>query len=141
MAWKETHIQHAVGFVEHQNFQVAQVGQLAGHQVLQASRSGDHQSSTGAKAGYLRLLGHAADDQRRFGRGFTAKLFVLPVDLHGQLARRQQNQRAGVASFFALQHFDDRNQKRQRLAAAGLRGADYVLAFKGGSNRARLDRG
>ena len=41
----------------------------------------------------------------------------------------------------ALQHFDHRNQKRQRLAGAGLGGADYVFAFEGGRNGALLDRG
>ena len=44
---------------------------------------------SGAEALDLRLLGYAADDQRRFGRGLAAQVFILFVDLHGQFARGQ----------------------------------------------------
>src|ERR1700676_1485127 len=40
---------------------------------------------------------------------------------------------------FSAQHLDDRNQKRESLAGAGLGGADYVLAFKSRRNGSRLD--
>jgi hypothetical protein len=40
---------------------------------------------------------------------------------------------------FSAQHFDDRNQKRKGLAGARLGGANYVLAFEGRSDGARLD--
>ena len=57
---------------------------------------------------------------------------VLLVDLHGELARRQQHQSVGLARGLAAQHFDDGDQEGERLAGSGLGGADYVFAFQGG---------
>src|ERR1022692_2722855 len=88
---KKAHIEHAVGFVEDEHLDLTQVGELAIGEVLQASRSGDDQRRTGTEALDLSFLRYAADDQRSFGHGFRAQIFVLFVDLHGQLARGQQD--------------------------------------------------
>ena len=64
---QKAHVKHAVGFVEHEDFDFAQVDQLAGDEILQASGSCNHQAGAGAHRLNLRLLGDAADDQRRFG--------------------------------------------------------------------------
>ncbi len=138
---KKAHIQHAVGFVEHQYFNVAQVGELAGHQILQASGRGNHQTRAGAKTLNLRFLGDAADDQSGFRHGLGAQLLVLLVNLHREFARWQENQSGSAASWFVLQSFDQRNQKCQGLSGARLGGADDVPAFKSWRNRAFLDGG
>ena len=48
---------------------------------------------------------------------------------------------ARAARFGLLQHFDDRNQKAERLAGSGLRGGQHVAAFERGRNAAGLHRG
>ena len=67
------------------------------------------------------------------------RFFVLLVDLNRQFARGQQNQHAGFLRRFALQHFDHRDQKRQRLAGSGLRRRQHVFALKGMWYGLRLD--
>ena len=123
---------------------MAQVGEFAGDEILQASRSSDYKFAAGAKTVDLRLFRYAADNQRRLRHVLIAQLFVLLVNLHGEFARGQQDQGADILGCsilrrFSAQHLDDRNQERESLAGAGLGGADYVLAFKGRSNGARLD--
>ena len=93
---QKSHVEHAIGFVEDENFDVTQVGELAVGEILQASGSGDDQRRSGAQALDLRLLRDAADDQRGFGHVFRAQLLVLFVDLHGQFARWQQDQGVGL---------------------------------------------
>ena len=136
---KKTHIQHAVRFVEHQYLHLAQVRELAGDEILQASRSGNDKLAAGAQTVDLRFLGYAADYQRRLRQVLAAQLFVLLVNLHGEFTRGQQDQGADVLAWCGTQHLDNRNQKRESLAGAGLGGANHVLAFKGRSNGFRLD--
>src|SRR4051794_23381757 len=79
---QESHIEHAVGFIEHKDVHVAQVGKLAVHQILQASGSGNHQFRSAAKALDLSLFRYAPDDERRFRHSPVTQLFVLFVHLH-----------------------------------------------------------
>src|SRR5947207_10898293 len=94
---QESHVQHAVSFVEHQHFDMPKIGQPAAKKVLQSSGSSNYQSRAGAKSLDLRLLGYAADHQRRFRRSLAAELLVLLMDLHRKFACRQQNQSASLA--------------------------------------------
>ena len=68
------------------------------------------------------------------------RLLILFVDLHGKFARGQQDQSAGLGRGFLAEHFDDRDQKGESLAGAGLGGADYIFSFKSGLDGALLDR-
>ena len=70
---QKTHVQHTVGFVEHQDLDIPQVNQFAADEILQASGRGDYQSCTNADTLNLRFLINAADYQRRFGRGLAAQ--------------------------------------------------------------------
>ena len=54
---KKSHIQHAIGFVENQHAQRAEINELAVEKIFQAARSGDHQTSSVAQGGELRALG------------------------------------------------------------------------------------
>ena len=86
---EESHVEHAVGFVEDEDFNVAQVAELAVGKILQATGGGDDQRRAGAQALNLGFLGDAADDQGGFGHGLCAQVLVDLVDLHGQFARGQ----------------------------------------------------
>src|SRR5438445_709823 len=39
---QKSHVQHTIGFIEHEYFDLIQVGEPAGHQILQASGSSNH---------------------------------------------------------------------------------------------------
>jgi len=137
---QKAHVEHAVGFVEHEQLDVAQVGQAAIQKVLQASRSGDDEPAAGTKALDLRPLGYAADHERGFRRVLAAELLVLFMDLHCQLARGQQHQRAGLATRFAAQHRDQGQKEGECLAGSGLRRTNHVFAFEGRRDGLLLDR-
>ena len=77
------------------------IRQPAAEKVLQSSGSGNYQSRAGTQSLDLRLLGYAADYQRRFRRSLAAELLVLLMDLHRKFACRQQNQSAGLAQSLA----------------------------------------
>jgi hypothetical protein len=70
------------------------------------------------------------------------------LDLHGELARRREDQRAGIrlarriaiARRFAQQPLDDRRRERQRLAGARLGARDHVVAFERDRNHRALHR-
>jgi hypothetical protein len=108
---------------------------------MRTAGSRDDRSAAATEAADLRILRYATDYQRSFLHGLAAQLLILLMDLHGQLARRQQNQRGCEARRFALQHLDQWNQKSECLPCSGLRGSDYVFALKSRGNRAFLDRG
>ena len=65
-------------------------------------------------------------------------------NLHRQLARRRNHQRAQAVVFRplrAVQLLEQGNQEGQRLAAARLGGAENVLVLQGERDGARLDVG
>ena len=89
----------------------------------------------------LGLLGYSSDDERGFRHFADAQLFVLFVNLHCELTGWKQDQSGGVARRLALKHFDQRDEKCEGLASAGLGGADDVSPFESGRNRVFLDGG
>ena len=84
---QKAHIQHAVGFVEDQNFHLPQVDQVTGDEILQASGGGNDETRAGAHRCNLRFFRKAADNQSRLRQVTAAEFLVLSIDLHGQLAR------------------------------------------------------
>ena len=62
---KKSHVQHAIGFVENQHAQIAEMHELAREEIFQSSGSGDHQPRAFAQIGELQPFGQSADDQRR----------------------------------------------------------------------------
>ena len=89
---KKSHVQHAVGFIEHQDLQAAEADQAAIEKIFEAARSGHDQTRSAAQRGQLVSFRQAAYDQGR-GRQFRAAQGVVLIDhLHGQFARRNQHQ-------------------------------------------------
>src|ERR1035438_8993763 len=136
---QEPHVEHAVGFVEDERLDVTQIGEFAVGEILQASGSGDDQRRTGAQPLDLSFFRYAANHEGGLGHGFGTQLFVLFVDLHGQLARWQQDQSIGLDRRLFAKHFDHRDQKCERLARACLSSADYIFSLKSRLDRALLD--
>ena len=94
----EAHVQHAVGFVEDENFDVAQVDIALVHQVDQPARRGDENIDAVLERPRLRILAHAAVNDRLPQRGVLAVGAETFADLAGQLAGRREDERADAAS-------------------------------------------
>ena len=137
---KESHVQHAVGLIEDEHSQFAEIDELAAEVIFQASGSGDHQPRARADRASCLPFGQSAHDQRRGGELLAAQRVVLIHDLHGQFARGNEHQRRDSRRFFCKQALDDRNQERQRLAGSCLRGRQHVLAFQRLRDRRGLHR-
>ena len=145
---QEAHVEHAVGFVQHQDLDARQVHAAALEVVDQAARAGDHQVH--ATAQRIQLVAHA-DAAVDGGAGNAQVLAVAPqavVHLHGQFAGRRQHQGARPARGAALdflrgggQVLDQRQAEGGGLAGAGLCAGQQVVALQGQRNGLLLDGG
>ncbi len=88
----------------------------------------------------LSAFGQAADDKSRGRQLLASQIVVLLHDLHGEFARGNQRERCDSGSLILEQPLDYRDQERQRLAGACLRGREHVLACKRRRNRGCLHR-
>jgi len=60
----EAHVEHPVGLIEHEKFDLAKTQCVALHQVEEAARRGDEHVDAVEQGAYLRPHRHAADHQR-----------------------------------------------------------------------------
>ena len=126
----EAHVQHAVGLVEHEVFDLAELEAVALHEVEQAAGGGDQHFDAAHQAADLAAHRHAADGERR-GEPHVAAIGVEAVeDLPGQLAGRAQHQHAAALRLHLdavlQQAVQDRQREGRGLAGAGLGDADHV---------------
>ena len=142
------HVEHAVGFVQHQYLHLCQVQHALPQQVQQAPGRGDQDIDALLDAADLRAHADAAENYR------ARELQELAVGLHrlfhlrGQFARGGQYQRtdAGAAEFVlrAAGHAEFvqyRQHKGGGLAGAGLRPPEQVVPVEYHRNGLGLDCG
>ncbi len=142
----EAHVEHLVGFVEHEDLDLVEAQRAAVEMVEQAAWR-RHQDVDAARQG-LRLL----PDRNAAEHHGNGELCVAPIgleafgDLARELACRRENEGpAGSwlrpARIGGGQALQDRQRERRRLAGAGLRDPAKVLAGENLRDGLRLDRG
>ena len=132
----KAHVEHAVGFVEHQHLHLAQVQHALLQQVEQASRGGHQNVHAFFQRADLRVHADAAKDDGGGQFEVLAVGFDRFFDLGGQLAGGRQHQGAdGDAAELVLARRSLRPQVVQHgqhkgggLAGAGLGAAQQVVA-------------
>jgi hypothetical protein len=136
----EAHRQHLVGLVEHEETQAAQFQRAALDVIDHAPRRADDDVDAALQRVQLRLVALAAVDRQdveaRQVRGVALEGLR---HLQREFARRHQHQhlRLTAAELDAGQR---RQRERGRLAGAGLRLPEHVLAGQKHRDRRRLDR-
>ena len=135
---QETHVQHPVGFVEDQEFDVIELAAALLHVIEQPARRGDDDIHALAQRFFLRAVTDATVDDHGAQIGEPAVVAERCLHLCRQFARRLQDQRPQFAVLAELG--DDGQRKRRGLAGAGLRAADDVAACEHQRDRAQLDR-
>ena len=140
----KAHVEHAVSFVEHEDFKPVELNKTLVHEVEQAAGCGRQDVDAFAQGIGLRCLAHATKNY------LVAKGEVSPVGtktliyLDGELARWGKNKRPygpGVyRSFPARKQLQHRNGKGRGLAGSCLGHAQEVSARKYHRNRLRLNR-
>ena len=131
----KTHVQHAVGFVEHQNLHLAQVQRALACVVQQAAWRGDQNINATAQFFNLRAHADAAEHDHRGQVQVFAVGANAFFDLGGEFARRGHDQGAhGVDAATVGQARLGREALQQRqgesggFAGAGLGTAQQVAA-------------
>ncbi len=144
---QEAHVEHAVGFVQHQHAHLRQVHAALLHVIEQAARRGNEDLHAAAQLLGLRVHVDTAEHDRAAQRRVLRVLGDVVVDLVGQLARGREDQRPhrvarrrGAGVGFRQQVLDDRQREAGGLAGAGLRRAHHVAAADHHGNRSGLDR-
>ena len=144
----EAHVQHTVGFVEHQNLYLTQVQRTLACVVEQAARRCDQ--NVYATAQFFNLRAHA--DTAKHHHGCQLKVFAIDANaffnLRSQLARGRHDEAAHSVDTApvgeawlgaqALQHWQ---HKGRRFAGAGLCTTQKVAACQHSGNRLHLNRG
>ena len=147
----ETHVEHAVGFVQDQDFHFRQVNRALAHVVQQAARRGDEHVDAVFELLDLRVDADAAEDHGGVQLGVFAVGAHAFLDLRGEFARRCQDQGAdrargrvagdGRAIRVSRQAVQQGQGEAGRLAGTGLCAGQQIAASQHGGNRLRLDRG
>jgi hypothetical protein len=91
---EEAHVEHPVGLIEDEDLDLTEVGHPLADQVEQAARRGDEDLDTGAERLDLRVHRDAAVDHRGAQRDGPAIRRDALVDLHRELAGRDEDQHA-----------------------------------------------
>ncbi|MNS89475.1 hypothetical protein D3C72_1234900 [compost metagenome] len=132
---QEADVEHAVGLVEHDVFDLVEHRVLGFDVVQQTARRGHEHFDALLQLQRLGLHVDAAEHDRAAQVGVLGVQLDLLRDLVGQFTRGQQHQRTHRmprgrgGGVFVLEHALQQGQrKRRRLAGAGLRGAHHVLA-------------
>ena len=138
----EAHVEHPVGFVDHQQVAIVEHDLAAAEQVHQPARRRDqHVDALFERLDLVAHL-HAAHQQRHRERVVLAVFLEILGDLHRELARRLEDQRARHPRPAAalVQDVDHRQDEAGGLAGAGLGDPDQVLAHQHRRDRRALDR-
>ena len=138
--FQEAHVQHLVGFVQDQAFDLAQVQAAAVDVVDDSTWRADHDLRIAMQLSELHFIILTAVDGRQ-----VQALQVPPVllerrrNLHGQFAGRRQDQHLGLAARGDFNFGQHGQSKRGRLATAGLRLGQHVAAVEHVGNDLGLD--
>ena len=126
----EAHVEHAIGFVDHKQFDAGQQKAATLGMVEQAAGGCDQDVDAARQLGVLVAERDAADQERDVE--LLARAIAVEVFLHlgGEFARRFQDQRARHARPRAalLENGEHGQDEGGRLAGAGLGDAEHVTA-------------
>ncbi len=137
----ESHVQHAVRFVEHQDLHLRQIDRALLRVIEQAARRRHQNVGAAAQAIDLRIDADAAEDDLRAQPQVLAVGADAFVDLRGELAGRHEHERTWRFRRVsrAVQELQDRQREAGGLAGSGLRAGQDVPARKNFGNHARLN--
>ena len=137
---EKAHVEHTVRLVEHQNLDGAEVDELPLEVVAEAAGRGDDHLRAFADGLQLSALAHSADDNSGSDARAVGHLGQSFAGLDGKLASRTQDHGADAGRLRG-QRLEQGEDKSKRLAGAGLRRGDHIVAGKRGRNGLRLYRG
>ena len=137
----ESHVEHLVGLVEHHHAHAAQLQAAAANVVERATRCRDHDVDARTQCVKLPADGLPAIHREHAHAERLAVAMHRLGDLHGKLARGHEHHRGGALALSLVQDpLQDRQREGRRLAGAGGRLPEEVLARDQRRDRLALDR-
>jgi len=136
---QEAHVQHAVGFIQHQVLQTAELCIRRSEVIEQPAGGGDDDVDAAPKGVFLRAHAHTAENRRRCQRRVHGQIVEILDNLRGQLPRWREHERPCGPSRFADESVQNREEKRCGLSTAGHRARQQILARHGQGNRISLN--
>ncbi len=138
----ETHVQHAVGLVQHEHLHVAQLDDAAFHEVVQPAGRGHEDVDAAVELRDLPLVLRAAHHGEHAAVRRFRQLRASGVDLLGQLARGAHDERPRRSrALGAADALEQGQRERGRLAGAGGRGGHDIATFEDQRDRLLLHGG
>lgn len=141
---QETHVEHPVGFVEHEHLDVFKLDVALVHQVDQTTRCRDQHIDALTHRIDLAALIHAAVDESGAELHVFSVLVKTIVDLNGEFAGRREHQSGGPVRggtrFFMAEEIKDGQRKRGGFSSSGLSTTEHVLAGDAWRDGLRLNR-
>ena len=138
---QEAHVEHAVAFVQHQDFDAVKADLVLIHKIQQAAGAGDEDLDALPQGFDLRPRADAPVNGRAAQLGAGGQHTDDIMDLLGQFAGGGDDQRAGYSSRTVEQFVEDGQHEGSGLACAGLGGADQVVPGERRGNGGFLDGG
>ena len=142
----ETHVEHAIGLVEHEVANAAQVDVALVGVIEQPAGRRDDDVGALAQCVDLRPRADAAENQQRALLEVTTEIDEGLLHLRREFARRHEHEaargaRATRVRLDCREHLQQRQRERGRLAGARLGGGKQVATFEHRRDAAGLDRG
>ncbi len=142
----EAHVEHAVGLVEHEELDVAEVDVALPDQVQQPPGGGDQHVHPALQHPHLRPLLHPAEDHGVVDLEVAAVGVHALTDLGRQLPGGREHEGpdrpTSLAGGRPRGHvLQDRERERGGLSGSGLRAAQHVPPLQEGGNGLALDGG
>src|SRR6185369_6651345 len=116
---KKAHVEHAIGFVEHEMFDAVELRVWMLEMIEQSPGSGDDDVDAASKSMLLRPRVHAAEHRGAGERRVHRELLELLENLRRQLAGRRHDESARSAAWLVQQPVQNGKEKGRGLPAAG----------------------
>ena len=137
-AGQEAHVEHAVGLVEDDDLNLAQLHEVAAEEIAETAGSGDQHLRALTDGVQLGVFAQPAHDHGGFQAAAARHFGEGLIDLDGELPRGAQHE--GACPLLVCQPLDERQHESERLAGARLGGGDDVAAGKSRFNCKGLHR-
>ncbi len=142
---EKAHVQHAVGLIDDEDFDMGEPGVRAAQVIEKPARRRDEEFHRGAEGMLLKRHTHAAEDGRGADGRVRGQIEKMLVDLRGEFAGGRQDEGAGPRSAGGAgvrqKTVEGRQEESGRLARAGGGGGKEVVSQHRGRDGLFLDRG
>ena len=138
---QEAHVEHPVGFIEHEVLEPGQLRVRLAEVIEQAAGCRDDDVHAAPEGMLLRTHADTTEHGSTGDRRVHGEVLQVLVDLRRELARRREHERARDTTGTIDELVHDREDERRGLAAAGHGAGKDVPAFERRRDRCFLDRG